>query len=1278
MTESLRAWNARRAALRALDRAASPTLSSSLLRIASVLGLTFIVACSGSGGSGCGGSGGGLGKLKGGFPVDKRSEGAVQLRIAKPFFDFLEANGKSFIDSLLPGGNIPIPSTCSGDAQICCGQTCSMKLDFQTLKIEPQPPQTSKITVRAKLKSNNDFAVKYKSGIINVNCKISLDTARKGKPDLGITLAFSATPDATTKLTNITFIDGATDLLDLDNDDIDIDGDFFCDTIDLLLKGTVVNALKDQIKKMLASPLNDAFCQKCTTADDCSSLANQGCPADKKQCTRSGKCMQFMGLEGRIDLSGLGAFAPAAKSAAIDLYAAAGGYAAVEAAPTGGLSLGMLGGGLAPTKSTCAPSRPAPTRPMPLGKTAAFASNAAPNTKPYHIGAGISTLELDLLGHAFYEGGGLCLQIGTQQVDLLSSSLLSALVPSLNDLTHGNNSAIKLVARPTQPPTFTLGKGTFKTDTMGKKTIDDALLHLQVKDLSFDFYVYMDERYVRFMRQTVDVDIPLALDVDNMNQIVPMLGDLDNGIGNVRVTDSALLKETPMQLARLFPSLLPILVGSIGSSLSPIKLPDLLGMQLVPVQITSTPDAAGKLSYLGLFLALKTAGSPVVADLVARDNDPSGAPVKTYASLASLEVPAAVEMDVRAEQPKAPRVALYVDADNPNGGRTEWQVRLDGGLWRPFDEQRQIVFTDPVLRLPGAHVVEVRARSVGKPGTLDPVPARVEFFVGPKAEVAVKPAAAQTAGAAADKSAVQAQALDPQTAAGCSVAPRGTLRLPALLMVLGALGLLLRRRAQKVRRVGTLVLCAALAAGATGCKKDNGVIGDEPDLGEADMSDGKPKPEFSPYDEIGRYQSAVVRNGTLYISAYDATFGDLAFAEVKSATDKLVWLPVDGLPSGSPQSTDGRSYRGGYVDAGDDVGKFTSLGFTAQGAALIAYQDVTNNAVKLARRDGDKWATSVVAEAKEGSGLGLFTQLLVEADDTPVVAYMVQGVIKMDGKAVSQLIVARAKSKTPTGPQDWTKKVVEEQAVPCAGLCSADSACVYIDPAKKERLNTVCKKVDKTCAPACKMTQACLATLCVDALGTPAADLPEGTGLFARLIADKSGAQLLFYNRGTGALKVASGAEWKVTALQGGDGKSDVGRYIGAAIGSDGTVHVAFSNSEGKLYYASYKGSVTMMPKAELVDDGVRMSDEHAVGAGATLFLDGDKPVIAYQDSTTATLEVARREMTGWTKKMLAGTAGVSRGYYPQAVNLGSKWWVLDVVYDRKADALTQIQFSGL
>jgi hypothetical protein len=46
------------------------------------------------------------------------------------------------------------------------------------------------------------------------------------------------------------------------------------------------------------------------------------------------------------------------------------------------------------------------------------------------------------------------------------------------------------------------------------------------------------------------------------------------------------------------------------------------------------------------------------------------------------------------------------------------------------------------------------------------------------------------------------------------------------------------------------------------------------------------------------------------------------------------------------------------------------------------------------------------------------------------------------------------------------------------------------------------------------------------------------------------------------------------------------------------------------------------------------------------------------------------------------GTVGMggtqSRGYYPQAVTKDGKWLILDVVYDRNADALSSTAFSAL
>src|SRR5436853_6038525 len=65
-----------------------------------------------------------LGPIPGGFPTDsRRHENAMQVRVTGPAVDYLSANGKQLVLSLLPSGstfNVP-PSGCNGGKnQTCC------------------------------------------------------------------------------------------------------------------------------------------------------------------------------------------------------------------------------------------------------------------------------------------------------------------------------------------------------------------------------------------------------------------------------------------------------------------------------------------------------------------------------------------------------------------------------------------------------------------------------------------------------------------------------------------------------------------------------------------------------------------------------------------------------------------------------------------------------------------------------------------------------------------------------------------------------------------------------------------------------------------------------------------------------------------------------------------------------------------------------------------------------------------------------------------------------
>ena len=63
-----------------------------------------------------------------------------------------------------------------------------------------------------------------------------------------------------------------------------------------------------------------------------------------------------------------------------------------------------------------------------------------------------------------------------------------------------------------------------------------TLLTLALHELSLDFYAFVAERWMRLFTLTVDIDLPLGLDVTPDNRLVPIVGDLSGAIANIRTT----------------------------------------------------------------------------------------------------------------------------------------------------------------------------------------------------------------------------------------------------------------------------------------------------------------------------------------------------------------------------------------------------------------------------------------------------------------------------------------------------------------------------------------------------------------------------------------------------------------------------------------------------------------------------------------------------------------------------------------------------------------------
>jgi len=111
-------------------------------------------------------------------------------------------------------------------------------------------------------------------------------------------------------------------------------------------------------------------------------------------------------------------------------------------------------------------------------------------------------------------------------------------------------------------------------------------------------------------------------------------------------------------------------------------------------------------------------------------------------------------------------------------------------------------------------------------------------------------------------------------------------------------------------------------------------------------------------------------------------------------------------------------------------------------------------------------------------------------------------------------------------------------------------------------------------------------------------------------------------------------------------------------VGGDGTLHVAYQDGRADtVHYLAWNGSAGA---SELVDDGTRSGDRtHPVGAGATIFLTGGGPAIAYQDGATADVVIARKAGATWTATPLATGRNLD-GFHLAAAGTTLAWDVLD------------------
>ncbi|HEX6839641.1 MAG TPA: hypothetical protein VF334_23850, partial [Polyangia bacterium] len=632
-------------------------LRSGLRDAVAALALLSLAACAGKGCS-C------VQPIKGGFPVAQRHENAIQIRATQSMFQFVGANGPKIIPGLIGGNTFNVPPSCSGSNQICCAmpnQVCKLQFDFQSLALTPTSPNILHLDTNVNVKTVMPLPVTASIVGIPVNCDVSIDSSA-GPINATSDLAF-----AVDKTTNTTALAASNTNVSVPDNDITLAGGAACSIANFaLFKGIVVGILQGQVATQIQNLISKQACAPCMTKDDCNSFAT-ACTSGVCMQADGKTCVPSLGLEGKMNIgSALASFAPGLQ-AYMDIEAVAGGYAAADT----GLSIGLLGGGQGDPHNSCVPVVAPPTVPT-VAQSKTFYTDVLPDkATPYHLGIGVHRSELDTLGWSAFDAGALCLHVGTPTVALLSSKTISLIIPSLADVVHVADAPMYIALKPAQPPTFTLGKGTFKDNGSGQMVVDDALLHIHVPDFSIDFFAWVDDRYVRVMTLHADVELPLSLEVDSAGKLTPVFGDLTTAFTNVTVSNSDLLSESPDQLAQAFPMLLGIAVGQLTGSLSGISLPALMGLQVKPIAITSTdPDAKdGSLSFLSIFANLSVASAYHRA-------------VDTQAWLETMQLPPTREFALDARGSTVPAAVLQLDGSG--AGRLEYSWAVDRGAWSPF------------------------------------------------------------------------------------------------------------------------------------------------------------------------------------------------------------------------------------------------------------------------------------------------------------------------------------------------------------------------------------------------------------------------------------------------------------------------------------------------------------------------------------------------------------------------------------------------------------------
>jgi MYXO-CTERM domain-containing protein len=641
---------------------------------------------------------------------------AVQARLTPAAFDFIENNLRTIIDMFIEGGlEFDVPPTSEEFCMlICfdidiCRNGCTLTAEIIDANITPVSPNVLSLDAQVNITGMVDLRG-------DVDCDVPIHMQNKPvHADIRLLID---------PIDHLMYFAIENLQISIGDDDYSLDCSGLLGWLIELLKGVITGIMNDQIQGQLDDALSGALDSAVCLACD---FYTGGCPSGSTcggdYCEQGGTCRKNpLGVVGTVDLTET--LGDLGSSAALDVYVAAGQAQDPTVDPmvrTGGVEARLIGGADA-APADCVPtpdpaeipgSQPPPRFPF---------SDTVPGTSTtYMAGIGVSDVFLDWFMYKAYLSGLLCLNIGTETTDMLTSSTIGLMgLASLHDLTGGRNTPVKLKIMPTHVPYIEVGAGTLIDDGQGNVTVDEPLLNIFLPGFSMDFYVLLDERWTRIMTVTLDITMGLGMDLTPENMLVFLFGEESITMDNIEVYNYELLAEDPEALKELLPTLVGMALPMLTDALAPIEIPPIEGFLLNIVAIQGDMPRAGTdyYEFMAIYANLEMAPPP-----------PPDAR-STRARILQLKVPTLEMMSItRPGGPRYPEIILEVSSGEDKPAEYSW--RLDNGLWRPFSPGPQLLVRDPVLALVGTHTLEVRARTPGDYRSLDPTPEKITFEIKP-------------------------------------------------------------------------------------------------------------------------------------------------------------------------------------------------------------------------------------------------------------------------------------------------------------------------------------------------------------------------------------------------------------------------------------------------------------------------------------------------------------------------------------------------------------------